>query len=252
MPPHSSHLLQPLDIGCFAVLKKAYGREIEHLIRRSITYISKTEFFPAFYAAFQSAMTEQNIKGGFRGAGLAPFNPEVVISKLDVQLRTPTPPEEVGQPLTPWASRTPNTVRETESQSEYITRRIRRHHSSSPESILNALNCLSKGAKAVMHKVALLAAENRELRQANEILSRRRRAKRTRLQNRGSMTIQEGQDLIDQMDVDIQVIAELSRSGGQGRSARPGGRRCGVCGKAGHNARTCQVVIETSGEEYSE
>jgi hypothetical protein len=26
MPPHSSHLLQPLDVGCFAPLKKAYGR----------------------------------------------------------------------------------------------------------------------------------------------------------------------------------------------------------------------------------
>lgn len=26
MPPHSSHLLQPLNVGCFAPLKKAYGR----------------------------------------------------------------------------------------------------------------------------------------------------------------------------------------------------------------------------------
>ncbi|KAI2791755.1 hypothetical protein POX_c04633 [Penicillium oxalicum] len=26
MPSHSSHLLQPLDVGCFAVLKRAYGR----------------------------------------------------------------------------------------------------------------------------------------------------------------------------------------------------------------------------------
>lgn len=26
MPPHSSHLLQPLDVGCFSVLKRSYGR----------------------------------------------------------------------------------------------------------------------------------------------------------------------------------------------------------------------------------
>ena len=252
MPAHASHLLQPLDVGCFAVLKKAYGREIEHLIRCSITHISKTEFFPAFYAAFKVTFTESNIRGGFRGAGIAPLDPEAVISKLDVQLRTPTPPEEVGQPLTPWASRTPNTVRETESQSEYITRRIRRHLSSSPESILNALNCLSKGAKAVMHKVALLAAENRELRQANEILSRRRRAKRTRLQKGGTITVQQASQVIDQIDVDTQVVAESSRSGGRGRSVGPGVRRCGVCGKTGHNARTCQEDIQASGEDYSE
>ncbi|KAL9563829.1 hypothetical protein ACKAV7_012071 [Fusarium commune] len=94
IPPHSSHLLQPLDIGCFGLLKKAYGQEIEHLIRCSVTHISKTEFFPAFYTAYQAIMTEKNIKAAFRGAGLAPLDPESVISKLDVQLRTPTPVEE--------------------------------------------------------------------------------------------------------------------------------------------------------------
>jgi hypothetical protein len=64
MPAHASHLLQPLDVGRFSVLKNAYGREIEHLIRCSITHISKTEFFPGFYAAFQATFTESN-PGGF-------------------------------------------------------------------------------------------------------------------------------------------------------------------------------------------
>ncbi|KAL9565161.1 hypothetical protein ACKAV7_010806 [Fusarium commune] len=251
MPPHSSHLLQPLDIGCFGLLKKAYGREIEHLIRSSITHISKTEFFPAFYAAFQATMTEKNIKGGFKGAGLVPFDPESVVSKLDVQLRTPTPAEEEAGQAQPWTSKTPKTIIEAELQSEYLERRIRRHQSSSPESILEALKSLSKGTKAVMHKMALMRAEIQDLRQANEILSRRRRAKRTRLQNRGKMTVEEGRDLTDQIDIDTQVVAELSKSGGQGRSVRPGVRRCGRCGKAGHNARTCQEGIEASAEEYS-
>ncbi|EMT73749.1 hypothetical protein FOC4_g10000808 [Fusarium odoratissimum] len=252
MPPHSSHLLQPLDVGCFGPLKKAYGREIERLIRRSITHISKTEFFPAFYAAFRLTITESNIKGGFRGAGLAPFDPEVVISKLDVQLRTPTPVEEVAQQAQAWTSKTPNTVLEAGSQSKYLSDRIRRHHSSSPESILEALQSLTKAVTRNIQKTALLEAENRELREANDMLSRRRRAKKTRLQNRGSLLIQEGQDLIDQMDVSMQVLAESSRSGGRGRSVGPGVRRCGVCGKTGHNARTCQVVPEVSGEGYSE
>jgi hypothetical protein len=251
MPAHASHLLQPLDIGCFAVLKKAYGQEIEHLIRCSITHISKTEFFPAFYAAFKATFTESNIRGGFRGAGLAPLDPETVISKLDVQLRTPTPPGEVSQPSTPWVSKTPKTATEAQSQSEYLERRIRRHKSSSPESIIEALKSNTKATRAIMQEVVLLRNEVRNLRDANEILSRRRRAKRTRLQKGGAMTVQEASQVIDQMDVDAQVVAESSRNGARGRSDRPGGRRCGVCGKAGHNARTCQVVIETSREEYS-
>jgi hypothetical protein len=252
MPAHASHLLQPLDVGCFSVLKNAYGREIEHLIRCSITHISKTEFFPAFYAAFQATFTESNIQGAFRGAGLYPLDPETVISKLDVQLRTPTPPEEGPQPSTLWTPKTPKTATDAKAQSEYLTRRIRRHHSSSPESIIEALNCFSRGAEAVMHKVTLLVAENKELRQANEILSRRRRQKKTRLQKRGAMTVQEASQVIDQIDVNTQVQAETSRSGGRGRSVGPGVRRCGVCGETGHNARTCQVVPQGSGEEYSE
>jgi hypothetical protein len=103
-----------------------------------------------------------------------------------------------------------------------------------------------------MHKVTLLVAENKELRQANEILSRRRRQKRTRLQKGGAMTVQEASQVIDQMDVDTQVVAESWRSGGRGRSVGPGVRRYGVCGETGHNVRTCQVVPESSGEEYSE
>ncbi|KAJ3539787.1 hypothetical protein NM208_g5347 [Fusarium decemcellulare] len=54
------------------------------LIRCSITHVSKTEFFPAFHAAHEATMTEGNIKGAFRGAGLVPLDPESVISKLDV------------------------------------------------------------------------------------------------------------------------------------------------------------------------
>ncbi|KAF4470852.1 hypothetical protein FALBO_2237 [Fusarium albosuccineum] len=252
MPAHASHLLQPLDVGCFAVLKKAYGREIEYLIRCHITHISKTEFFSAFYAAFKTTFTESNIRGGFRGAGLAPLDPENVISKLDIQLRTPTPPEEGTEPSTPWTSKTPTTANEAQSQSNFLENRIRRHHSSSPESIIEALKSSTKATRAVMHEVVLLRNEVRNLRDANEILSRRRRAKRTRLQKGGTMTVQDASQVIDQIDVDAQVVTESSRSGGRGRSVGSGVRRCGVCGKTGHNARTCQVVIETSGEEYSE
>ena len=89
LPPHSSHLTQPLDVGCFSALKKAYGQQIEHFIRAHINYISKVEFLLAFKVAHFAAMTESNNKGGFRGSGLVPFDPEAVISKLDVKLRTP-------------------------------------------------------------------------------------------------------------------------------------------------------------------
>ena len=84
MPPHSSHLLQPLDVGLFGPLKQAYSREIEGLVASHIFHITKLEWLSAFRSALNRVFTVQNILGGFRGAGLMPWNPEIVISKLDL------------------------------------------------------------------------------------------------------------------------------------------------------------------------
>ncbi|KAH3956578.1 hypothetical protein HBH52_256050 [Parastagonospora nodorum] len=61
MPPHSSHLLQPLNVGCFAPLKKAYRRQAEELMRNQITHITKLKFLPCFKRAFDAAITPSNI-----------------------------------------------------------------------------------------------------------------------------------------------------------------------------------------------
>jgi hypothetical protein len=124
MPPHSSHLLQPLDVGCFAPLKKAYGRQAENLIRNRITHITKLEFLLCFKAAFFDSITESNIQGGFRGAGLVPFNPDAVLSKVDIKLCTPSP---VVAENALWHSQTPKNTLELESQSTLVKERIQTH-----------------------------------------------------------------------------------------------------------------------------
>jgi hypothetical protein len=75
LPPHSSHLTQPLDVGCFSPLKRAYGRQIESFIKSHVNHITKVEFFLAFKAAYDETFTEKNIRAGFRGAGLVPYDP---------------------------------------------------------------------------------------------------------------------------------------------------------------------------------
>jgi triosephosphate isomerase len=59
-----------------------------------------------------------------------------------------------------------------------------------------------------MHQVALLRAEVSSLRTVNEALSKRRRAKKTRVRLGGSLTIQDAQDLLDQKDIDKQIKKE--------------------------------------------
>jgi hypothetical protein len=90
MPPHSSHLLQPLDVGCFSPLKWAYSDEINSLSQYSTKKIKKEAFLLAFKAAFKKLITKENICAGFRGARLVLHNLEAVILKLDVVLCTLT------------------------------------------------------------------------------------------------------------------------------------------------------------------
>jgi hypothetical protein len=86
MPLHLSHLLQPLDVACFSLLKRKYGDAILGLARNRTSYISKETFLLAFKAAFEQSITKENIQAGFRGAGLVPHDLEAVLSKLDVVL----------------------------------------------------------------------------------------------------------------------------------------------------------------------
>ncbi|KAF2184629.1 DDE-domain-containing protein [Zopfia rhizophila CBS 207.26] len=55
MPAHLSHILQPLDVGCFSPLKRAYRRQVEKLMRNWFNYITKLEFLPAFRDAFNES-----------------------------------------------------------------------------------------------------------------------------------------------------------------------------------------------------
>ena len=48
MLSHLSHLLQPLDIGYFLVLKRLYSRLIKQKMGLNINYIDKQEFLPLY------------------------------------------------------------------------------------------------------------------------------------------------------------------------------------------------------------
>ena len=239
LPPHSSHLTQPLDVGCFSVLKKTYGAEIEHFIKAQITHIAKPDFFVAFKAAFHRTFTRENVLGGFRGAGIVPYDPQAVLSKLDVRLRTPTPPGSANGMPQPWVSKTPQTATEALSQSNLIKDQVARHQGSSPTPILASVDQLTKATVAANHKLTLMAADIKVLREANEALSKRRRAKRSRLQDSGVVSGLQAREIMAEKGVVEQEGRNECAGEGSSKQHQMGARRCGICREPGHNARTC-------------
>jgi hypothetical protein len=126
------------------------------------------------------------------------------------------------------------------SQSEYIKNRIARHQGSSPTPILTAVDQLAKGTQVLAHSVTLMTAEIRTLQKANEALSKRRRAKKTRVRLGGPLTKEDAHDLLAQREVQEQVERETRENGGRRNRTETAPRRCSKCEKPGHNARTCQ------------
>jgi hypothetical protein len=231
LPSHSSRLTQPLDVGIFSLLKKAYGSQISFLARASVTHITKDDFFPAFKAAFELVFTAKNIKSSFRGAGLVPWNPEAVISKLDVRLRTPTPPGTPDVLPLPWISQTPRTATEALSQSTLIKDRVNKHRGSSPTPILASVNQLAKATVSINHRLTLLTGEIKALREANKALSKRRRAKRIRLQDSGLLTGEKASQLLVEKGVVKEEGRDEGAEGGPLKQHKTGVRLCGICRK---------------------
>ena len=231
MPQHSSHLLQPLDVGCLSPLKRAYGNEINGWARYSTHQVKKTTFLPAFKTAFNKAITKENILASFRGAGLVPHDPERVLSKLDVVLCTPTP-----APLedTLWESKTPANVKEIEAQSTLVCERIQQHRESPISPLLQAVDLLAKGIAIIGHNSVLQTREIAGLHKAIEAATEQRRRKRKYIQTDKTLTVAMVSDLIAKKE-----------GGGQEKGKQPTKRvrtqrRCGHCGKQATTAAPAQ------------
>src|SRR5947199_2675042 len=101
LPPHSSHLTQPLDVGVFGALKKHMATEIEPLMRTGITRIQKVEWLTAFVAAHDKAVSAKNILSGFRGTGIHPFLPTKVLRRVAPSSPSPSSPSRPSTPQDP-------------------------------------------------------------------------------------------------------------------------------------------------------
>jgi DNA repair exonuclease SbcCD ATPase subunit len=102
------------------------------------------------------------------------------------------------------------------------------------------------------HQVTLLQAEVRTLQEANEALSKRRRAKRTRLQDGGAISGSYAREIMAEKGVVEEEGRVEEENEGSPKRRRTGLRLCGSCRKAGHNVRTCPTAGEMDSSSDSE
>jgi hypothetical protein len=159
-----------------------------------------------------------------------------------VKLRTPSPPLPTNNE--PWQSQTPSNTLEFESQSTLIRDKYKRQQGSSPNSVLSALEHYAKGGAILSHKLAFAQRENAELQAALAAATERRSRKRKRIQEGGSLPVEEGQRLAALAEFGARRDGKKQKKRVRAEGGEPSQRRCGRCGEGGHNARTCKNEVE--------
>jgi hypothetical protein len=186
MPPHSSHLLQPLDVGCFAVFKRAYSSQVSDLIRLGINHINKAEFLQCLKKARKEAFSLSNIHSGFAATGIVPFDPERVLSTI---LRATTPPLQTSVAQQHCSPTTPYNLAELRQYVRSFQDILRRLSQSPPTPINQAIQHLVKGCELSMQGAVLLAEENQRLQTANERQIKKRLLRRRHITIEKSLTV---------------------------------------------------------------
>ena len=105
IPPHSSHVTQPLDVAVFGSVKNAYRRALSRLDSDDDSSLqSKISFLKCYYYARKDAITRKNIIAGFKTSGQWPVSVKNILRNSmitedpDDQERTNLPPKIVSQP----------------------------------------------------------------------------------------------------------------------------------------------------------
>jgi hypothetical protein len=246
MPAHSSHLLQPLDVGCFAVLKRTYGRFVSDLARTGYNHIDKLDFLADYQRARLEAFQPNTIRNSFMATGLVPINAERVLSKLNISLRTPTPPgSRPNSRSSQFTPKTPRTVIQLQKQALMLKELLKQQSNSPPTPSKIMLDQIIKGHYISLHNTALLAQENANLRAANE----KKRQKRNRLTRQipcnSGLTVEEGLQLVQQLDQPVEATAVVLHTQGElpiqpDRPATRAPPRCSGCREIGHRINTCK------------
>ena len=81
LPPHTTHECQPLDVGLFGPLKRHWQQECHKFYQKHPSLvILKLNFNLVFRQAWLNAVSPANICGGFKKAGVYPYNRNAVLT----------------------------------------------------------------------------------------------------------------------------------------------------------------------------
>ena len=78
LPAHTSHILQPMDVGCYGPFQRMYNAECHKFTRQSSCTITRYDICELASKIYSRALSSENLQSAFKKAGIFPFNPSVI------------------------------------------------------------------------------------------------------------------------------------------------------------------------------
>ena len=78
LPAHTSHILQPMDVGCYGPFQRMYNAECHKFTCQSSCTITPYDVCELASKVYLRALSSENLQSAFKKTGIFPFNPSVI------------------------------------------------------------------------------------------------------------------------------------------------------------------------------
>ena len=97
LPPHTSHVSQPLDVAIFSPMKVSITNEFHKFVHNNPgELVTRYDLSSIVGKSYAKALSVKNLQSGFRKTGILPFAPETLISSLSVPEHVSPPPKRMN------------------------------------------------------------------------------------------------------------------------------------------------------------
>jgi len=117
--------------------------------------------------------------------------------------------------------------------------RINNYQESSSILIFDAIKHMIKEIEIMIYEITFMLTKVRNVRRANEILSKRRRAKKIRIRQEETLSIENAQDILAQKNIEQQLEQDKRKNNNREDTRLAIVRQYNNCNESSYNARTC-------------
>lgn len=192
LPPHSSHLMQPLDVAIFGPLKLSLAHKQARLFRSGIRRIEKAEWVEHYIQAREEGASEKNILAGWRGAGLFPENLHRILHQLadpigPISTSSPPPTPSTSTPFFLTSSPPEPAILRSKNQAFLSTPAI----SNLPQDYRTQMRRLSGMSERLQAEMTILQKELKEVKEVHAKRKERASGKRMILKGKSILSTEE-------------------------------------------------------------